>query len=131
MKYNEFVGHVQNRARLGTQGEAVTAIRATLETLAERISTDEAHHLAAQLPREIGYYLKQGDTVDRFSLDEFFERVAGRAEVDLPDAAHHARTVVEVLSEAVSPSQLEDVRGQLPQEFSPLFTSGSQGQLNA
>lgn len=131
MKYNEFVGHVQNKARLGTQGETVSAIRATLETLGERISTEEAQHLAAQLPQEIGYYLQQVDSTNRFSLDEFFVRVAEREKVDVPDATHHARAVVAVLTEAVTPNQLEEVRNQLPNEFKPLFTSGSEGKLNA
>ena len=131
MQYNEFIGHVQDRARLGTQGEAVRAVHATLETLGERIVEDEARHLASQLPQEIGAYLRQADTTDRFSLDEFFQRVAKREDVDLPDATHHARAVISVLTEAVTPNQIDDVRGQLPDEFGPLFTAGSEGQLNA
>jgi uncharacterized protein (DUF2267 family) len=131
MKYNDFVGHVQNQARLGTQGDAVRAIRATLETLSERLSPNEANHLAAQLPQEIGYYLQQNDSTERFSLNEFFERVAQREKVDIPDATYHARAVVSVLTEAVTPGQLQNVRSQLPDEFTPLFTSGSEGQLQA
>jgi uncharacterized protein (DUF2267 family) len=53
MDYDRLIGLVQNRARLTATGDAVSAIRATLETLAERIGQDEARHLAAQLPREI------------------------------------------------------------------------------
>ena len=130
MKYNEFVGHVQNRARLGTQEGAVRAIRATLETLGERIVADEASHLAAQLPQEIGHYLHQANATDRFSLDEFFQRVAQKEAVDLPAAAHHARVVVSVLKEAVTPNQIDHVRNLLPNEFAPLFTSGSEGQMD-
>jgi uncharacterized protein (DUF2267 family) len=130
MQYTEFVGHVQNRARLGTQGEAVRAIRATLETLGERMVKGQAENLAAQLPQEIGYYLQQqADTTDRFSLDEFFERVAKRENVDMPDATHHARAVVSVLAEAVPPGQLQRVKGQLPDEFEPLFAAGSEGKM--
>lgn len=130
MKYNEFVGHVQNRARLGNQGNAVRAIHATLETLGERIVEDEAKHLAAQLPQEIGHYLKLPQTTERFDLNEFFERVAQRENVDMPDATFHARVVVSVLTDAVTPSQMADVRAQLPDEFNPLFTAGSEGQMN-
>lgn len=39
MDYNDFVGHVHNRARLATRGEAVTAIQATLETLGDRLTS--------------------------------------------------------------------------------------------
>ncbi len=131
MKYNEFVGHVQNRARMGTQGEAVRAIHATLETLGERLVPDAADNLAAQLPQEIGHYLRLPQTTDRFDLDEFFERVAQREKVDMPDATFHARAVVSVLSDAVTENQIEKVRAQLPAEFNPLFTAGSEGQMNA
>jgi uncharacterized protein (DUF2267 family) len=130
MQYNEFVGHVQNRARLGTTGDTVRAIRATLETLGERITTDEASHLAAQLPGEIGYYLGQVKTTETFSLNEFFERVAKREMLGLPDATHHARAVVSVLSDAVTPNQWEHLRAQLPDEYEPLLTSGSEGQMS-
>jgi uncharacterized protein (DUF2267 family) len=128
MKYNEFVGQVQNRARLGTEEAAVSAIRATLETLGDRLVLDEAQHLAAQLPQEIGYYLRQSDRMERFSLDEFFERVCEREKVDMPDATHHARVVMEVLTEAVDETQMKQVRNQLPNEFNPLF-SGSTGNM--
>lgn len=50
MEYQDFIGAVQNRARVGTAEQAVSAIRATLETLGERIVTGEAEDLAAQLP---------------------------------------------------------------------------------
>jgi uncharacterized protein (DUF2267 family) len=37
--------------------------------------------------------------------------------------------VIEVLQEAVSAGEIEDVRAQLPAEFDPLFDSGSEGTL--
>jgi hypothetical protein len=37
MQYDQFVGQVQDRARLADSGAATAAIRATLETLGERI----------------------------------------------------------------------------------------------
>lgn len=42
--------------QLATFAGAVAALRATLITLAERIERGEADDLAAQLPRELGYY---------------------------------------------------------------------------
>lgn len=38
MQYEQFVGQVQNRGRMASQGEAVRAICATLETLGERLA---------------------------------------------------------------------------------------------
>ena len=54
MKYDDFVGKAQDRIEAGTTGEAVRAIRATLETLGERLYGGEAKDLLAQLPPEVG-----------------------------------------------------------------------------
>jgi uncharacterized protein (DUF2267 family) len=134
MQYDEFVGQVQNRARLASRGEAVSAIRATLETLGERLAGGAADNLAAQLPSEIGEYLRYSLPSDsplgtKFGLDEFFQRMATREKIDLPIATYHARVVTEVLQEAVSPGELEKIRAQLPDEFDRLFAAGSVGAM--
>ena len=92
MQFDEFVGRVHNRAELASTGEALRAIRATLQTLSERVYFDEAQDLAAQLPREIGEYLTMVDDVESFSLGEFLDRVAERETVDLPDATAPQRS---------------------------------------
>jgi uncharacterized protein (DUF2267 family) len=131
MKHDEFIGQVQHRARLSSRGEAERATRATLQTLAERLAGGEAEDLAAQLPLEIGHHLRgpwsaQGE---RFSLSEFFRRVSLREGVDPSAAVFHARAVIEVLSEAVSTGELDDVRAQLPAEFERLFEAVGTGQM--
>lgn len=130
MDYDEFVGQVQYRARLPSGGEAMRAIRATLETLADRLSGGEADDLAAQLPREIGEYLRRealGDLYqgERFGLNDFYQRVAEREKIPFLDAAFHARAVIEVVQQAVSPGEMDDVRAQLPKEYATLFQSWS------
>lgn len=131
MQFEKFVGEVQHRARLGTQGDTMRAIYATLATLGERLYGDEADNLAAQLPDALGAYLRLARNQETFDLDEFFERVAKRegAGVDLPQATFHARTVVSVLQEAVTPGEMDDVRTQLPDEWDPLFEAGAEGKM--
>lgn len=121
MKYNEFLGTVQNQARLGTESDAVSAVRATLETLGERLAGGQADHVAAQLPEEIGYYLKQAGRDEQFELNGFYQRVAQREGVDLPDAVYHAKVVMNVLEEATSPGEMRDLCAQLPAEYDDLF----------
>lgn len=128
MNFDEFVGQVQSRARLASEGEAIRAIRATLEVLSQRLAGGESRDLAAQLPTELGTYIHSG-TGERFDLDEFFRRVSAREGVDLPESVHHARAVIAVLQEAVSRGEIEDVRSQLPAEFDPLFEAGSEGEM--
>ena len=131
MTHDEFIGHVQHRARLGSRGDAERATRATLETLAERISEGVAENLAAQLPPEIGEHLRRAasGTGESFSLDDFFRRVSERETADLPEAAYHARVVVEVLREATTGGLIDKVREQLPAEFDRLFEAGSEGRM--
>ena len=132
MQFEEFVGEVQHHARLGSQGETMRAIQATLETLGERLHGEEAENLGAQLPAALGAYLRLAREKESFGVDEFFQRVAERegAGVDLPDAVHHARAVLAVLQKAVTPGELADARAQLPGEWAPLFEAGADGKLN-
>jgi len=129
MQYDEFIGEVQHRARLSSHGEAEDAVRATLSCLAERLAGGAAENLAAQLPAEIGRHLHgAGGDPERLSPDAFIRRVAEREGVEPPDAAFHIRAVLEVLGDATA-GALEKIRAQLPDEYDPLFESGSTGQM--
>src|SRR5205809_505277 len=103
MEHDQFIGQVQQRARLASRGEAEKAMRATLETLAERLTPEIAAKLAAQLPSEIGRHLTGQPPFERLTLDEFFKHVSQRENIEIPDAVFHARAVVEVMEEAVAP----------------------------
>ena len=131
MRYDEFLGHVQHRARLGSRGEAERATRATLETLAERLVDGEARDLAAQLPPELAHFLQPPDAGigTKLTLDEFFETVSMREGVELKKATFHARVVIGVLTEAVSQGEIKDVRVQLPAAFAQLFHVENEGDL--
>lgn len=131
MQLHDFLGQVQHRAHLADFDQALRASRATLETLGERLSGNEPRQLGAQLPHELAQYLNEitSGGGERFSSDEFFRRVSEREGIDLQDAVYHARAVIEVLCEAVSSGEIEDVRAQLPEDYQRLF-SGSQGPMH-
>ena len=126
MNHDEFAGRVLRRAHLPSRIHAAGAIRATLQTLAECLTVEEARDLAARLPQEIATHLAVLPELhaQRFSLDEFFQRVASREAVDLPSAVYHARVVTDVLIEAVSPGEMQDVCAQLPEEFRAFVEAG-------
>ncbi|HEX2317053.1 MAG TPA: DUF2267 domain-containing protein [Thermomonospora sp.] len=133
MKHDEFIGLVQNRARLSSRGEAERACRATLETLGERVPEGLADKLAAQLPHEIGEHLRRTEvyggagTGERFDRRGFIERVAVRAGVDDPKAAYIARSVLEVVDEATQGKITSKVGESLPPDIRELVTLGSKG----
>lgn len=121
MDYETFVGLVQSRARLGSREAAIAAIRATLETMGERLVGGELKDIASQLPREIAYYLTRATTAQKLSLQDFHARVGAREPCDPPQAVFHARVVMSVLELALSEGEVRDMRAQLPAEFNDLF----------
>jgi len=133
VKYDEFIKEVQNRGHMESRMEAENATKATLETLAERLAGGEPKDLASQLPPEIAEYLRYDGEQDpnRFSLNEFFERVTEKdSGVDEPRAVYHARVVIAVLQDAVTQGEIDHIRSQLPEEYHPLFEAGNQGEMD-
>lgn len=124
MQHDEFIGLVQQRARLDSRGAAEQATRATLSTLAQRLAAGLPSNLGDQLPPEIGRYLaeREGET-ERFDVRGFYERVAEEETpgVETPDAALHARAVLSVVADAVDDSVFAKLEEQLPPEFGELL----------
>ncbi|MFA1550210.1 DUF2267 domain-containing protein [Actinomadura chokoriensis] len=133
MRHEEFIGQVQDRARLPGWGDAERASRATLETLGERVPEGLADNLAAQLPHEIGEHLRRTEVYggagsgERFDKHDFIERVAVRAGTNEARAAFLARTVLEVVDDATQGSITTKVRGALPADIRELVSAGSSG----
>lgn len=133
MKAPEITKQVMQRANISSRTAAENAIRSTLETLAEHLTESTANNLAAQLPEELAIYLQQPSAGigDRFTLEEFFQRVSQREGVGLQDATWHARVVDAVLAEAVTTGELNNFKAQLPPDLAQLFNVQNQGELPA
>ncbi|MFA9425123.1 DUF2267 domain-containing protein [Natronorubrum sp. A-ect3] len=119
MKYDEFTGEVQHRLELPDTGRTVRAIRATLMTLGQRIPEGAADDLAASLPMEIKWYMTGAvhDHGQRFGWQEFLARVTeieGEG-TDPPEAAYHARVIIDLVETLVPPSDFQQLRDQLPE----------------
>lgn len=121
MNYDDFLGQVQSRLKLASRAEAVRATRVILTTLGERLQAGEAKDLASPLPMEIDRFLLDADSGQRFSFDEFVKRIAAGENVDPPDAVYHAQQVMKLLHEAVPPGEMAQIRGQFPEDYTPLF----------
>jgi uncharacterized protein (DUF2267 family) len=127
-----FLGLVQHRARLASRAEADRATAATLLSLGERLDPGARRGVASQLDPAVARYL-DGPAVGEpqaFSLDEFLHRVADREGVGPAEAAHHARAVLSVLRDAVTPGAFDDVRSQLPRSWGRLLDAGSEGEVD-
>lgn len=102
MDYATFVTTVARLARTDRVGSE-RAIRATLQTLAEHLTREEARQVAGLLP------------------GEFVRRVAEREGVDLEQAAAHTRAVFTTLREVIPDKELRDITDQLPREYDALL----------
>lgn len=117
MNFDEFTGQVQHRLELPGTGETLRAIRATLSTLGQRIPEGAAVDLGGSLPMEIRWYLTGPveEHGQRFDWQEFVSRVAEIEGADPPEAAYHARVIVDLVGSAVPRSDLQELRDQLPE----------------
>ncbi len=122
MEYSELLARIEDQARLDTEG-AEQALSATLTTLAERISDEEAEDLASQLPGEVKAQLTGAvGGGELFAADEFIKRVADREGGVPPEEARaHAEAVLITLREAISGGEFEDILLQLPDDYLELF----------
>jgi uncharacterized protein (DUF2267 family) len=119
--YVGFLDSVARRAGLpGTEAAKIT--RATLQTLAERISGGQARDVAAQLPEEVrGYLDTDEETAQRLDRAEFLNEVRARAGVDDRRAGDGARAVLTTVRDVVSPDEFEDMVSELPKDIRQLF----------
>ncbi len=123
MQYDEFITRVAMNADL-PQEQAATLTRATLATLADRISGGEAKDLAAQLPAPLQSALvSTQENAQAFSFEEFVARTAEAAGTDTDVAERAVDAVFVTLRDAVTPGEFDDVLSQLPADFHRLGTS--------
>jgi uncharacterized protein (DUF2267 family) len=128
VEYTEFVRIVAQQTGLDMEG-AERPTRATLETLAERLSRGEARDLLQQLPPEMKSWIYTETDPQPFDVDEFLRRVAEREGVDVETAERHARAVFWALGYAVSADEIDDMAADLPHDFAPLVAEAQRRNI--
>jgi uncharacterized protein (DUF2267 family) len=119
--YERFLDLVQQRAHRSRE-DAELAARATLRTLAERISPGQARDLAEQLPPELAPWIATTGDAEAFDVDEFLRRVAEREGSDVARAERDARAVFAALGRCVGRrKEIDDLASELPRSFGPLL----------
>jgi uncharacterized protein (DUF2267 family) len=122
MQYGEFMRSVTERSGLD-RDQAEKAVRATLNTLAQRLAGGEAKDLASQLPQELKDTVMLTTGAGQgapMSLDEFLETVAQREGCPVDRARVHAQAVMTTLKDAVTDEEFEEVMTQLDKEYRQL-----------
>ena len=129
MKTEKFFDQVQQRAGLTSTEELRRVVEGALETLGERLEKTEREKLAAQVPDPLKEFLLKRHT-ERYSLEEFYNRVRARAEVGYPEAVAGTRAVMAVLQNAVSRGEINHILSQLPDEYEELFGQAPESPLS-
>ena len=127
MQYGEFMKDVRERTGLD-EDQAEKAVRATLNTLAQRLAGGEPHDLASQLPQElketIEFTTGEGAGV-RWDADEFVAKVAQREGCSPEQAREHVKAVFAALRDAVTPGEFDDITSQLDRSYRALLPQGA------
>ncbi|HEX2409785.1 MAG TPA: DUF2267 domain-containing protein [Solirubrobacteraceae bacterium] len=119
-RYERFITTIQQRAGIAW-AKAEQAARATLETLAERVSSGTARDLARDLPADVARWLEPGGDAQPFDAVEFVRRVAEREGTDPATAEEHARAVFVALARLVRGSEIADLTAELPNDYAVLL----------
>ncbi len=108
--------------RAGMPEDTVERVeRATLRTLADRITGGEAQDLASQLPAPLEDALEPPrDEAEAFGVEELLRRVAERGVAAPDEARTGAVAVLTTVREAVSPGEFDGVMPELPREYREL-----------
>ncbi|WP_423822568.1 DUF2267 domain-containing protein [Salinisphaera sp. SPP-AMP-43] len=127
MQTEEFVREVADIAGLSDQDTAAAISRATVETICAYLPAEQARDLAAQLPSELTRAAEAGiqqniDAPAKITLDEFFQRVATRAEVDRDSVEPASRAAATVFKRALSRGESTDVVMDAPPELDALLS---------
>lgn len=117
MEAKEFIRTVAERSALSRE-EAADLTRATLGTLAHRLSAGEARHLAMRLPEPLNDALGTRTAgAEKFGLDEFIRRVSDHTGLTVQETTDGVRAVLTTLHDALDDEQFDHVMAQLPGGF--------------
>jgi uncharacterized protein (DUF2267 family) len=120
VNYERFLSIVQREADIDPES-AATAVRATFDTLSERLLAGVSGRFAELVPAETARWISPKGERELFSADEFLRRTAVRAGVDVQAAEQYARAVFYALSRAVTAPDFELMAAELPKEYAPLL----------
>ncbi|MBI2854909.1 MAG: DUF2267 domain-containing protein [Chloroflexi bacterium] len=129
MQYDDFIQKVQNYTGV-SRDDAVKVTQATLDTICERVGFTHRYHLAHQLPKGLRELMTRQKDEARISLEEFYRRVALRADISYRDGVKYSQAVARVLADAVPQGELRDILAQLPDEYAELFGKEPSGPMS-
>lgn len=124
MSSEAIVDGIRDRTEIESDQQARAALEATLQTLGERLSREEAKDLASFLPAELETTVLDWESASEgaFGVDEFLDRVAERSPAESrQQAQRYAQATIDALTVDVTERELRRADLQLPAEYDTLF----------
>jgi uncharacterized protein (DUF2267 family) len=126
MRYDQFLAQVRERGEYADRQEAEQTTRVVLGVLADRLTSQEAGDLAAQLPDEAaGTLTGNAGRPEPFGVHEFLRRVAEATGATERTAQWDASAVLSTVADGTSGGEINDVLTQLPSGYAVLFGRSS------
>jgi uncharacterized protein (DUF2267 family) len=129
-KTNEWLQEITQELGTENRQQAYIALRATLQTLRDRLPLEEAAHLGAQLPMLVrGIYYegwRPSLEVCKLHRDEFLAAVLShftRTVFESADPEPIVRAVFHAIARNVSPGEVAKIMHVLPQDLRDLWES--------
>jgi len=131
----EWLKDLASRPPFQTEEQAYSYLRAVLHVLRDRLTVEEAVHLAAQLPMLVRGFYYEGWKPSKTPIgirtqQEFFEQVdralGGTTSATTIDTAAGTHTVLGFLMDHVDQGEMRHVRLQLPHALQGLLSGGAQ-----
>jgi CBS domain-containing protein/uncharacterized protein (DUF2267 family) len=121
--YGRWLNELRTDAHLQSTDEARTALETVSSALVRRLTADEAKDLISQLPSLLrAFLLPLPAGPDRRITRQSIENdLAQRLNLNAGQAADILEIAAFTIASHVSGGQMNDVRGQLPQDLRPLF----------
>jgi CBS domain-containing protein/uncharacterized protein (DUF2267 family) len=120
--YRKLVKAVGETAELDP-ARSERALLVAICMLCRRLAPQEAHQLIAQLPSMLQPGLEQClDGPDRkVTIKAIEKELASVLGVDAQSAAATLKAVCDAITDTIAPGEVDEVRGQLPEDMKPLF----------
>jgi uncharacterized protein (DUF2267 family) len=137
-KTNEWLQQIMQELGTESRQEAYIALRATLQTLRDRLPLEEMVHLGAQLPMLVrGIYYeswKPSLEVRKMHYDDFLACVLGyfvRTPLENSDPEPHIRAVFHTLARNIAPGETQKLMHVLPGDLRQLWETTNTGAAQA
>src|SRR3954453_16947118 len=129
VRYAEIVTEVQQSASITSLIDADRVTRATIDVLGRRLTACPNTSVAYRLPSPLASELheEQEDAVE-FGIAEFYDQVADRARLTNTEARRRARAVVRALGSVMPTADLQEIFGQLPEEYLDLLGANGRAE---